>query len=116
MHIDDVLAMADRVLAGLHWYVVDAMGRCTLCAGADDALASARDAEVMWPRHAPHRAVQLVPADVAHALLAALRVALADRAGAPANCPPPPAVGSEPAGVHGPAAVVSQQAGLFFVC
>jgi hypothetical protein len=44
------------------WYSVNNMGMATRCADKADAedVASACDTE--WPRHAPHRAVQLVEA------------------------------------------------------
>jgi len=42
------------------WYMINAIGMATLCADRDDAERCARDADVAWPRHAPHRAVQLV--------------------------------------------------------
>lgn len=45
------------------WYMLANDGMATLCASEADALAEAADADAAWPRMAPHRAVQLVPAD-----------------------------------------------------
>ena len=51
-----------RPCAG-RWYMLANDGMATLCASEADALAEAADADAAWPRKAPHRAVQLVPAD-----------------------------------------------------
>ena len=42
------------------WYSVNNMGMATLCADKADAENVASDCDTEWPRHAPHRAVQLV--------------------------------------------------------
>ena len=43
------------------WYSVNTIGMATLCMGEADARREAADADAMWPRHAPHVAMQLVP-------------------------------------------------------
>ena len=45
------------------WYFVANDGAATLCVDEADARESAADADIAFPRMAPHRAVQLVPAD-----------------------------------------------------
>ena len=45
------------------WYFVTNDGAATLCVDEADARESAAEADLMYPRMAPHRAVQLVPAD-----------------------------------------------------
>ena len=55
------------------WYVIANDGMATLCASEADALAEAADADAAWPRKAPHRAVQLVPAHQLAAAVAAER-------------------------------------------
>ncbi len=45
------------------WYFVANDGAATLCADEADARESAADADIAFPRMAPHRAVQLVPAE-----------------------------------------------------
>jgi hypothetical protein len=42
------------------WYMVTKDGAATLCVDRADAEQNARDADIAWPRNAPHRAVQLV--------------------------------------------------------
>ena len=44
------------------WYCLSHNGMATLCAGEADAKAEAERCDAEWPRHAPHRAVQLVDA------------------------------------------------------
>ena len=43
-----------------NWYVINARGMLTLCAGENDARTSAADFDLQWPKMAPHRAVQMV--------------------------------------------------------
>ena len=45
------------------WYFVANDGAATLCVDEADARESATEADIAFPRMAPHRAVQLVPAD-----------------------------------------------------
>ena len=45
------------------WYFVTNDGAATLCVDEADARESASEADIAFPRMAPHRAVQLVPAD-----------------------------------------------------
>ena len=45
------------------WYFVTNDGAATLCVDEADARGSAAEADIAFPRMAPHRAVQLVPAD-----------------------------------------------------
>lgn len=45
------------------WYFVANDGAATLCVDEADARESAAKADIAFPRMAPHRAVQLVPAD-----------------------------------------------------
>ena len=45
------------------WYFVTNDGAATLCVDEADARESAAEADLMYPRMAPHQAVQLVPAD-----------------------------------------------------
>ena len=45
------------------WYFVSNDGVATLCVDEADARESASEADIAFPRMAPHRAVQLVPAD-----------------------------------------------------
>lgn len=42
------------------WYCLNAIGMATLCSSEDDARLEASNADSLYPRHAPHRAVQLV--------------------------------------------------------
>lgn len=42
------------------WYSVSHTGLATLCKDEADARATAHDSNIMYPRDAPHRAVQLV--------------------------------------------------------
>ena len=52
-----------------HWYMVDKGGMATLCADQQDAEIEAKEADAVWPRAGPHRAVQLVDAgELANAL------------------------------------------------
>lgn len=44
---------------GGKWYCVDNVGAATLCVDEDDALKTAKDAEIMWPKNAPYKAVML---------------------------------------------------------
>ncbi len=47
---------------GARWYMVNKDGAATLCTGREDAEQEAADAQAVWPRMGPHRAVQLVEA------------------------------------------------------
>jgi hypothetical protein len=42
------------------WYMITRDGAATLCVDEADAGETAADADAMWPRKGPHRAVQLV--------------------------------------------------------
>ena len=53
--------------AEAHWYCVAVDGQATLCTGPEDARDTAAEADQCYPRIAPHRAVQLVPAESAEA-------------------------------------------------
>ena len=55
------------------WYFVANDGAATLCVDEADARESAAEADIAFPRMAPHRAVQLVPADQLAAAVAAAR-------------------------------------------
>ena len=55
------------------WYCVANDGAATLCVDEADARESASEADIAFPRMAPHRAVQLVPADQLAASVAAER-------------------------------------------
>lgn len=56
-----------------HWCFVTNDGAATLCVDEADARESAAEADIAFPRMAPHRAVQLVPADQLAAAVAAAR-------------------------------------------
>ena len=45
----------------MNWYCLDTKGVATLCASQHDATLTAKEADMEWPKNAPHRAVQLVP-------------------------------------------------------
>ena len=62
---------ADPVVG--RWYFVANDGAATLCVDEADARESATEADIAFPRMAPHRAVQLVPADQLAAAVAAER-------------------------------------------
>ena len=64
-------AAADPVVG--RWYFVANDGAATLCVDEADARESAAEADIAFPRMAPHRAVQLVPADQLAASVAAER-------------------------------------------
>lgn len=55
------------------WYFVTNDGAATLCVDEADARESAAEADIAFPRMAPHRAVQLVPADQLAAAVVAAR-------------------------------------------
>ena len=55
------------------WYFVTNDGAATLCVDEADARESAAEADIAFPHMAPHRAVQLVPADQLAAAVAAER-------------------------------------------
>ena len=55
------------------WYFVTNDGAATLCVDEADARESAAEADIAFPRMAPHRAVQLVPADQLAAAVATER-------------------------------------------
>ena len=54
-------AQAEPV-AGVHWYCLAATGTAMLCTDEEDARHEAAECDRLYPMHAPHRAVQLVPA------------------------------------------------------
>lgn len=54
------------------WYSVDKSGAATLCTGQDDAIATATDSQVLYPKNGPYEATQLVPVATVSALLAEL--------------------------------------------
>ena len=62
---------ADPVVG--RWYFVTNDGAATLCVDEADARESAAEADIAFPRMAPHRAVQLVPAHQLAAAVAAER-------------------------------------------
>ena len=62
---------ADPVVG--RWYFVANYGAATLCVDEADARESAAEADIAFPRMAPHRAVQLVPADQLATAVAAER-------------------------------------------
>ena len=43
----------------LGWYCVSADGMATLCVDGDNARKVAKEADFLWPRHGPHKAMQL---------------------------------------------------------
>ena len=45
----------------MNWYCLSNSGMATLCHNEEDAILTAKDADMEWPHHGPHRAVQLVP-------------------------------------------------------
>jgi hypothetical protein len=45
----------------MNWYCLSNSGMATLCHNEQDAIFTAKDADMEWPHHGPHRAVQLVP-------------------------------------------------------
>jgi hypothetical protein len=45
----------------MKWYCLSNSGMATLCHDEQDAILTAKDADMEWPHHGPHRAVQLVP-------------------------------------------------------
>jgi hypothetical protein len=49
-------------LAAGHWYCLSAAGQAMLCVNEEDARNEAEECDRLYPQHAPHRAVQLVPA------------------------------------------------------
>ena len=55
------------------YYIINQRGLATLCADLQDAIASAAEANEMWPTVAPHRVAVMVP-------LVAEYLALMDRA------------------------------------
>lgn len=76
-----ILQNADtRGVGGMtpRWYMITADGYATLCADRLDAEQTARDADAEWPRHGPHRAVQLVESSAIDELRSAAQ-ALVDR-------------------------------------
>ena len=50
------------------WYCLNKIGVATLCADQADAVAAALDADIAFPRGAPHRAVQMVELICLHAV------------------------------------------------
>jgi len=43
-----------------HWYCVDVKGMATLCLDQKDAEFNAKEGDLLYPKNAPHKAVQLV--------------------------------------------------------
>lgn len=54
------------------WYMVNTIGMATLCRGELDAKQVASAADIVYPQHAPHRAVQLVEASTLENLRASI--------------------------------------------
>jgi len=46
--------------ANARWYCLSREGLAQLCADKADAIKTAKNSDIVWPRGAPHRAVQLV--------------------------------------------------------
>jgi hypothetical protein len=44
----------------MHWYVIDKEGLATLCADKQDAETTAKEADMEWPKNAPHWVAQIV--------------------------------------------------------
>lgn len=59
--------------AKARWYVVSRDGLATLCADGEDAQKGAETCNFLYPRHAPHRAMQMVDAGEITAAVAAER-------------------------------------------
>ena len=57
LHRNTAAAMNDPAT---RWYCLNKIGVATLCADQADAVAAALDADIAFPRGAPHRAVQMV--------------------------------------------------------
>lgn len=60
--VQSLRAAPAEPVAGVHWYCLAATGTAMLCTGEADARHEAAECDRMYPMHAPHRAVQLVPA------------------------------------------------------
>jgi hypothetical protein len=48
------------------WYMINNHGAATLCMDAEDARKNAVEADMLYPRNAPHVAVMLAPVSDAH--------------------------------------------------
>ena len=44
----------------MHWYVIDKEGLATLCADKHDAETTAKEADLIFPKNAPHWVAQIV--------------------------------------------------------
>jgi hypothetical protein len=64
------------------WYVIDKEGLATLCADKQDAETTAKEADLLWPKNAPHRVAQIVKVEQAEEDLYDLAVK-ADNGGQP---------------------------------
>jgi hypothetical protein len=64
------------------WYVIDKEGLATLCADKQDAETTAKEADLLWPKNAPHRVAQIVEVEQAEEDLYDLAVK-ADNEGQP---------------------------------
>jgi len=42
------------------WYVIDKEGLATLCADKQDAETTAKEADLLWPKNAPHKVAKIV--------------------------------------------------------
>ena len=58
--------------AEAHWYCLSRDGMATLCTDEEDAKEVAAESWVAWPQNGPYRVAQMVDADTAEALRAAL--------------------------------------------
>lgn len=58
------------------WYCIDAHGAAHLCAGREDALDTAAEADQCYPKNSPHIAARLVPdSDTQRAIIEAAKQA-----------------------------------------
>jgi hypothetical protein len=44
----------------MNFYVIDKEGLATLCADKQDAETTAKEADLLWPKNAPHKVAQIV--------------------------------------------------------
>jgi|GEM_PF-2441245 len=56
------------------WYMINSIGMATLCTDEADARSNAADADEQYPRHRPHRAVQMVEVDQAPAATSGIAI------------------------------------------
>jgi hypothetical protein len=66
----------------MNFYVIDKDGLATLCADKDDAETTAKEADLLWPKNAPHWVAQIVKVEQAEEDLYDLAVK-ADNEGQP---------------------------------